>query len=350
MNMNPFLSVIIPVYNEEKYVVFAVKSILEQPCRDLEIILLNDGSKDNSASVCKKLAESDSRIKFADKENTGVSDTRNTGIDLSSGSFIAFLDSDDVWSKDVYTEKLKNDIIASKCDIVSFAYNCSYEDVNNVYQTTWPENPGTGHERQGDKNVDCIYTPFCTSWYSKELIIDKNVYFKKGKRMYEDELFKRSILYFAKKVYVVNKEVPPLFTYRNNPHSVCHTSAVRKDAYNYLDAFYELQEFYENCYVKENIDKNYYNAQQGLLFLRVLNMHCDIYSFDKWEKTFIDKNVLQTFKTEIENGLSVPNDTMMRINKVLSNPKKYYYKKKTELQLKNIRRHIYRFYSQKIRK
>ncbi len=93
--MSGLVSVIIPCYNSEKYVVKCVDSILAQTYREMEIILVNDGSKDRTGEILHEYAEKDSRVKVIDKENGGLSDARNKGIEDATGKYIVFVDSDD---------------------------------------------------------------------------------------------------------------------------------------------------------------------------------------------------------------------------------------------------------------
>ena len=93
--MNKLISVIVPVYNAEKYLKECVESLINQTYINLEIILINDGSTDNSIQICNEYADYDSRIIVVDKLNEGVSKTRNLGIEIAKGDFITFVDSDD---------------------------------------------------------------------------------------------------------------------------------------------------------------------------------------------------------------------------------------------------------------
>lgn len=112
MNQMPFFSVIIPVYNKEKFIEKTLESVLNQTFTDFEIIVINDGSNDNSESIILK--HLDKRINYFAKENEGVAVARNFGISKSSGSFICFLDADDYWYSDFlsimksYIDKLPN--------------------------------------------------------------------------------------------------------------------------------------------------------------------------------------------------------------------------------------------------
>lgn len=102
MGRKSLLSVIVPVYNVEKYLVKCVESILNQTYTELEIILVNDGSKDSSGSICDTLARKDSRIQVIHKENGGLSSARNMGIEAATGEYITFVDSDDWIEADGY--------------------------------------------------------------------------------------------------------------------------------------------------------------------------------------------------------------------------------------------------------
>lgn len=101
----PLISIIVPVYNAEKYLHRCIDSILAQTFSDFELLLINDGSKDNSGEICDEYAAKDSRVRVLHKENGGVSSARNRGLDNAKGEWIAFCDSDD-WVKDCYLENL----------------------------------------------------------------------------------------------------------------------------------------------------------------------------------------------------------------------------------------------------
>ena len=94
-NINPKISIIVPVYNAEKYLNECVDSILNQDFTDFELLLVNDGSKDNSGHLCDKYAHKDNRVRVFHKENGGVSSARNLGLDNAIGEYIVFIDSDD---------------------------------------------------------------------------------------------------------------------------------------------------------------------------------------------------------------------------------------------------------------
>lgn len=123
--MNNKISVIIPVYNTEKYLEKCIRSIMKQSYKNLEIIVINDGSTDNSLNIIESLKAEDDRIVIINQENNGVSKARNKGLDCASGEFIGFVDSDDFLEENMY-EIMINHLIeknADLCRIKAFIYN-----------------------------------------------------------------------------------------------------------------------------------------------------------------------------------------------------------------------------------
>ena len=113
---NPMISVIVPVYNAEKYLKECIRSILNQTIQNLELILVNDGSTDGSGYICDEYINKDNRIKVIHKENGGVSSARNMGISEATGEYFTFVDSDDYLEPNAL-EILYNDIIIYNADI-----------------------------------------------------------------------------------------------------------------------------------------------------------------------------------------------------------------------------------------
>lgn len=124
--MEPLISVIVPVYNVEKYLAKCIDSILNQTYANLEIILVDDGSKDNSGKICDLYAKKDNRVKSFHKENGGLSSARNFGIEKSLGEYLGFVDSDDYIADDMYETLLKL-IVDYKADLAM----CGLCDVFN---------------------------------------------------------------------------------------------------------------------------------------------------------------------------------------------------------------------------
>lgn len=124
---SPMISVIVPIYNSEKYLRRCIKSILDQTYSNLEIILVNDGSTDGSVQICDEFAAHDNRIKQIHKENNGLVSARKRGLQNASGEYVSYVDSDDWIEPDMY-EKLVNQIIRYDADIVTSGIIRNYKD------------------------------------------------------------------------------------------------------------------------------------------------------------------------------------------------------------------------------
>lgn len=129
---NELVSIIVPVYNTEKYIRQCLDSILNQTYQNFECLLINDGSSDNSADICREYVAKDTRFRYFEKENGGVSSARNLGIECSGGAYITFIDSDD-WVDSDYLEVLYSALIEEQADIAVSTYkkfnisdNCWY--------------------------------------------------------------------------------------------------------------------------------------------------------------------------------------------------------------------------------
>ena len=125
--MEELISVIVPIYNAEKYLNICIQSIVDQTYRNLQIILVDDGSTDLSFEICDNWGEKDSRIKVLHQKNQGAAMAKNQGLDLARGELITFVDSDDCIKKNMY-EKLYKLMKNKQCDIVE----CNYQSFENV--------------------------------------------------------------------------------------------------------------------------------------------------------------------------------------------------------------------------
>ena len=129
---NTLISIVVPIYNMEKYLDKCINSIINQTYKNIEIILVDDGSTDKSSKIINKYKKLDKRIKAYYKKNGGLSDARNYGIDKATGEYIGFIDSDDYIEKNMY-ETLYNNIIKYNADISVVGFNVVYEstDIKN---------------------------------------------------------------------------------------------------------------------------------------------------------------------------------------------------------------------------
>lgn len=140
-NYNPLVSIIVPVYNATEFLEYTVESLLKQTYSNIEVILVNDGSKDNSKILCEKLVKKDNRVKFYDKENGGTASARNLGVINSEGEYIQYLDADDYISPDKISLQLQfmreNNLDVSFSDSANFYHDLSDATVMAKRSSVW---------------------------------------------------------------------------------------------------------------------------------------------------------------------------------------------------------------------
>lgn len=222
MNLSPLVSVIIPIYNVEKYLEYCLDSVINQTYSNLEIICINDGSTDNSENIVKKYQQQDQRITLITKKNKGLSDTRNVGLDNSNGSYLFFLDSDDCIDQ-CCIERLIDIALSTSCQIVS----CEFERFTHGYYHSKPTN-------QANNNlIDESYKVYMHGYYNSDLKIFLNIACAK---LYERSLFESIRFpvgkinedeYTTYKTYAKAKSAChyffPLYGYRQRKNSIMHS-------------------------------------------------------------------------------------------------------------------------------
>ncbi|MGX8832887.1 glycosyltransferase family 2 protein [Amedibacillus sp. YH-ame6] len=206
----PLVSVIIPVYNAQNYVSNTVSSILNQDYKNIEIILVNDGSKDNSKAVIEDLIEKDSRISLIDQENMGVSETRNRGIENAKGEYLMFVDSDDFLKANVLKGMV--DSLPSECSMLFGGYAMmkgNFKDKKSVQEFAPLSSEIIIPE--DIRNIYDVYylnKIFLSIWgklYRTDIIKQYNIRFKKDFKIGEDMLFIQDILTLDYPVYSYDK-------------------------------------------------------------------------------------------------------------------------------------------------
>lgn len=183
-----FFSVIIPIYNVEDYLEQCVNSVLNQTYKDLEIILVNDGSKDKCPEMCDDFAKKDERILVLHKKNGGLSSARNFGMDHASGKYILFLDSDDYWSEKEALNKLHEELLKVKClsDALIYHNILEYPGGKQVIDRKGRKVSGDFNELSVEDKIiemvkrDVIPGGACTLALKREFLVNNNLYFKEG--------------------------------------------------------------------------------------------------------------------------------------------------------------------------
>ncbi|HFR3748977.1 TPA: glycosyltransferase family 2 protein, partial [Streptococcus suis] len=214
------VSIIVPVYNAEKYLIECLDSISNQSYENIEVILLNDGSTDGSKDICQRYVENDSRIVLINKDNSGVSSTRNMGLYLAKGEYITFVDSDD-YIESTMVEKLLRSIKENKSDFSICGHRMTgnkrgFNDSKRLSEITVAPSREflkaiitTGNNR--------IWGYSCRIMYSKKIIDINNLQFDTQKIIAEDIEFLCKYIALCSTGSVVNEE---LYIYRIHQESV----------------------------------------------------------------------------------------------------------------------------------
>lgn len=237
---NPLISVIVPVYNVEKYLSRCLDSIISQTYKNLEIIVVDDGSTDDSRKLCDRYAEKDERIKVFHKKNGGLSDARNYGIERAHGEYISFIDSDD-WVETKYIKVLYEGLCDSSCDISMVKHFIDYP--NKTIDT------GTGNKIKLTPH-DCLDKMLyqedidVSAWaklYSKNLF--KNISFPKG-CLFEDSATTYKLIDKSNAIYLNSM---PLYHYVIRKESITNKAFSRKD-FDIIKSTSEMAEYVVDKY------------------------------------------------------------------------------------------------------
>lgn len=234
------ISIIVPIYNVEQYLRKCLDSIKKQTYKDFEVILVDDGSPDNSASICEEYVSKDSRFKLVRKKNGGVSSARNAGIENSNGEYLTFVDPDD-WIDEHYLERLYNLKVEHNADVSAVAI-MNFSDEQGFYkvETCAPEGiheySGPEFTRMMNRSKKQLGNYQVAKLYDKHLL-PKNMY-PEGKT-YEDALTLPYLFYNVGKV-VYSSEY--LYFYLMRPDSIVHRQYLNCD---HIEALIKLEEFAE---------------------------------------------------------------------------------------------------------
>lgn len=255
------ISVIVPVYKAEKYLLRCVNSILAQTYSELEVILVDDGSPDNCPNLCDKIANEDERVRVIHQKNAGVSAARNAGLDVATGKYCTFVDSDDFIESDMYDEMIKKsikygaDVVICDClkenehGAVPYTHDIrsGFYDYNQLREEYYPH-------LLIMENVE--YPATISNWlllFKSELI--KKVRYLEGVRYSEDLLFGAQLMSQAKSMYYMKGE--NYYHYWKNPISATHKFVPDKWE-DYKKLIFEMKRYFrmiEGYDFSDQIDK-----------------------------------------------------------------------------------------------
>ncbi|MEE0945897.1 MAG: glycosyltransferase [Acutalibacteraceae bacterium] len=274
----PCISVIIPVYNVEKYLAKCVDSVITQTFSNYEIILVDDGSTDNSGAICDSYAEKHPFISVIHQQNKGLGGARNTGISAAKGEFLFFLDSDDFISNDAL-DTCYNIAVKNNCDMVLFDCLCVFEDGTRGAKYTCefvtPDCILTGDTL---KSITLISSA-CNRLYKKELFINNNISFPE-KLWYEDLHTTPKLVPYIKTAYYYTEK--PIYYYLQRKGSIMHSPDLDRIVNERLKAVNSILDYFEkNGFINAFKDELDFMKVFHGFFLPVREMQSMTHRFEK---------------------------------------------------------------------
>ena len=282
------VSVIIPVYNVEKYLRKCLDSVLGQTLEDIEVIAVDDGSKDSSGAILDEYAKKDARLIVIHQKNGGVSSARNTALDITKGEFVGFVDADD-WVDDNFYETLYNTAQEKQADVVKGNLYLAHEDGSLKVDDL---NKKISVNQKQHIATNFTYA-FCTAIYKNSVIKENKIYYKNASRAEDVEWLFRVLCKTQK--YAQCDDV--YYYYNQNDNSTTHNVTLRQlnDLYEMTVSIYKTAEkanfdnsimlnIHKMClrhfaYIFDNgIKGNYDYEYNDLLkkFIRLRKYHCVI--------------------------------------------------------------------------
>ena len=276
MNNTPKISIIVPVYNVEEYITECIDSILSQTYKDCELILVDDGSSDNSGKICDEYALKDNRIKVIHKENGGLSSARNAGLDIAKGEYITFIDSDDVLlNNDIYDKIINTFNDDKSIDIVQY-------DVIHKWQS--PEE----HQREYP------FKTYCNKQDILEGYLTENIHVSCCDKVFKTEIFKdirfplgqisEDIAIIPKIVEKTNKLLVSeigYYGYRYRDGSISNSALPYKKICSILDSYYKYLSYTYNY--------------KDLRSLVIKNYICTIWNYSAMVRRYYSNDICQFY-------------------------------------------------------
>ncbi len=303
----PKVSVVVPIYNVEKYIKKCLDSLVNQTLQEIQIILVNDGSTDESGNIAKEYASKyTNKIIYLEKENGGLSDARNFGMRYTEGEYIAFLDSDDYVENTMY-EEMYNKALQENSDYVECDFLWEYPD-----KVKKDKRIPYSNKKEMLTNVRVV------AWnklIKREILEKNNISFPKGLR-YEDIEFTYKLIPYLNKTSYVNKEFVH-YVQRNN--SIANVQNERTaeifTIFDNIIKYYQEKNFYEEY--KEELEYSY----SRILLCSSLKRICKIKD-SKTRKKLIEETFEKLYQqfplwkeNKILNNRSIKNMYMKSINK-----------------------------------
>ena len=247
------VSIIIPIYNAEKYLNRCIDSVLNQTHKKIEILLINDGSNDKSKDICDVYSSKDKRIKVSHNKNLGVSATRNYGLNLANGEFIQFVDADDYVDINYTKHMLRN--MKLNCDIVISGYNIEKMKGGNI--TIKRNNPSLKRDLSKElfkENFGLLFSeslinPVWNKMYRNEIIQEQRILFSEEINMGEDLLFNLKYFEHCQKINILSDHLYNYIDFGSDTLTKSYKKnyyQVQKLLYSSMRSFLEADYLYTN--------------------------------------------------------------------------------------------------------
>ncbi|MBR3269967.1 glycosyltransferase [Candidatus Saccharibacteria bacterium] len=258
MKKAPLVSIIVPIYNVRDYLDVCVKSLLNQTYKNLEIILIDDGSTDGSEKIVDKYDKKYRNIKAIHKKNGGLSSARNVGVDNASGEWLLFIDSDDYIRTDC-VERVLELAKAADIDIVTYSFEPFSNDGSRLKKSpNWPEGVLSGVDAVNDMLRNKRPAYICMSMFRATLFKKNKIRFPEG-REFEDIITRIRLLYYARKVVFSNEK---LYYYLIRKESITGDNISESRCQDFLRAVDEVKAFLLDT-----------DKQNGFVFLDYFEFH-----------------------------------------------------------------------------
>lgn len=293
--MKPKISVIVPIYNVEKYLDRCIKSLQQQSLKDIEIILVDDQSQDNCPTMCDQYANEDSRIKVIHKKNGGLGFARNSGLEIATGEYVTFIDSDDFVALNTY-EYIYNIAIEKNLDICYFRF-CRYHSNNKISQVKdWnKEEYFTGKEEIKKFLLEMVAPPSSDK-------LDIKYSMSVCKAIFKLDIIKNNNIKFVSEREIASEDL--IFHLHLLPH-INSIGYIPKAFYYY--------------FINANSITNNYSKEKYLRLIKLLNQtEIELKKYFTYEeyKVHLYSQYLRIYKVIIEKELSLNNDFISKYRRI----------------------------------
>ena len=256
------VSIIVPIYNTETFLKKCIESIVNQTLQEIEIILINDGSTDNSHKICLEYTEKyPKKIRYINNKNIGCSATRNLGIELAHGEYIAFVDSDDYIEKEMYEEMYKK-ASKEKSDIVMCGFKYIFSDKKNLFI---PQNKYIYLDTRNKPSY------VWNKLFRKFLLKNNQIEFPLNTHYCEDLVFSFKNLVLTKNISIVQQPLYNYILHGNNSIYNLDKKLDTKISFLEIYNFLENNNFLKNKYIMKYFFQNFYYSGVKNIFFSLLN-------------------------------------------------------------------------------